>query len=173
MTDKKHIHPNNGRIIDVEPVKTSAPDQAKEKLFNVEKVYVKKLSLEIPDAPESFLLKGEVKSDFEFKPEQQKLSVEDTYETTLNGTVKIKLGDKELAICNILQSGIFKIKGFSEEEQKRLSFGYCPDVLYPYFRQTLANMLNEANLPPIILQPISFEMIYQQQLDKQKKEAAK
>ena len=149
------------------PAPTPASDEAK-KLFNIEKVYAKKASIEILGAPECFLLKGEIKSDFEFKPEHQKLSAEDTHETTLNATIKVKLGDTELAVCTIAQSCIVKMQGFNDEEQKRLLFGYCPDILYPYLRQTVSTLLSEGNLPPVLLQPISFEAIYMQQLEKQK-----
>lgn len=152
--------------------------KASEKQFDVERVYVKKSTLELIDAPASFVIEGKPDINFEIKNSYLKLSQEHLYEVTLKVTMKVKIVDKdksidkEFCMCDVEQCGIFKLHGFSEAEAKPLLLGYCPDVLYPYARHTVAELLTSGSVPPVLLKPISFESIYQQQLQKQKEQGS-
>lgn len=133
-------------------------------VFGIEKVYVKDLSLEIPNAPQIFLEKGTPAINVEFHTRAEQLG-EDVYETVLTVTVTSKLseGDKTVFLVEAAQAGIFRISNMPQEDLEPLLGIACPNILYPYVREAVSDMVTRAGFPPVVLQPMNFESIYHQQ----------
>lgn len=142
------------------------------KIFDVERIYIKKSSFEIIDAPNSLLLQWKPEMNFEIKNSNNKWSENKLYEVVLSATLKIKIADKEICTCSVDQAGIFKLEGFTEDEQKQILFAHCADILYPYLRQAISDQLVNGSLPAVLLKPISFEAVYQQQKEQEKNKAS-
>lgn len=133
-------------------------------VFGIEKIYVKDLSLEIPNAPQIFLEQGTPAINVEFHTKAEQLG-EGVYETVLTVTVTSKLaeGDKTVFLVEAAQAGIFRINNVPQEDIEPLLGIACPNILYPYVREAVSDMVTRAGFPPVVLQPMNFESIYQQQ----------
>lgn len=140
---------------------SEAQEQA---VFGIEKIYVKDLSLEIPNAPKIFLEQGSPAINVEFRTKAEQLG-EGVYETILTVTVTSKLaeGDKTVFLVEVSQAGIFRISNVPQEDIEPLLGVACPNILYPYARETISDMVTRAGFPPVVLQPMNFESIYQHQ----------
>lgn len=132
--------------------------------FGIEKIYVKDLSLEVPNAPQIFLEQGAPAINVEFHTKAEMLG-EGVYETVLTVTVTSKLaeGDKTVFLVEAAQAGIFRIANVPQEDLEPLLGIACPNILYPYVREAVSDMVTRAGFPPVVLQPMNFEAIYQQQ----------
>ena len=130
--------------------------------FGIEKLYVKDLSLEVPNAPMVFLEQGQPAVDLNLHTEG-KLIQGDQYHVTLSVTVTAKTGDKTLFLIEVVQAGIFRISGVLPEMIPQVLGITCPNLLYPYAREVVSDVSVRAGFMPILLQPINFEALYQQQ----------
>ena len=132
--------------------------------FQIEKLYVKDLSLEVPNAPEVFLqidnpqLEVQVRSD-------AKQFAEAMYEVVVTATVTAKSADKTMFLAEAAQAGIFAIRGVPPDDIEPLLGIGCPTILYPYLREAISDLVTRAGFPPVVLSPISFEQLYR---DRQK-----
>lgn len=147
-------------------VQESPQHDSKVQFFELQRVYVKALSLQIGDSAEAFLLKWEPSVKFELKVNSCQLKTPSHYEAIVDGTLQLSIADKEIATLKVEQAGIFKIEGFDEEQKKLILNGHCQDLLYPYFCNQVARMTTDAGFPALLLKPMSFVAIYQQNLHK-------
>jgi len=131
--------------------------------FAIEKIYVKDLSLENPGSPQSFRLAEPPQVEIGLRTRSEKLD-DDTYECVLTVTMTAKAGDKTLFLIEASQAGIFTIRNIPAEHLQPVMAVNCPNVLFPYARETLADAVAKAGFPPVHLAPINFEALYQQQL---------
>jgi preprotein translocase subunit SecB len=132
-------------------------------VFNIEKIYVKDLSVEVPGAPQVFLQPEQ--SQLEIQLEQQNNQVADgLYEVTLTVTVTAKSGSKTLFLVEASQAGIFQIRNVGDDNLGAVLGMLCPNVLFPYARETVSDTVNRAGFPAVNLAPVNFEAIYQQRL---------
>lgn len=132
-------------------------------IFSVEKLYIKDLSLEVPQAPRVFLENGEPKIDVRVSTESSKLE-DEFYNVTVNVTVTAKLADdKTMFLTEVAQSGIFRIANIVEKDVQLLLAVAAPNILFPYARESVSNTISRAGFPPVLLAPINFEAIYQSQ----------
>jgi preprotein translocase subunit SecB len=131
--------------------------------FAIEKIYVKDLSLENPGAPQSFLntVAPNVEVGLRTRGEQVDESV---FECVLTITVTAKAGDATLFLVEAAQAGLFRIQGVPMADMQPIMGIHCPNVLFPYVRETIADAISRAGFPPVHLDPINFELLYQQQL---------
>jgi preprotein translocase subunit SecB len=138
--------------------------QEEQVVFGIEKIYVKDLSLEIPNAPQIFLEQGAPAINVEFHTKAEQLG-EGVYEAVLVVTVTSKLaeGDKTVFLVEAAQAGIFRISNVPQEDIEPLLGIACPNILYPYAREAVSDMVTRAGFPPVVLQPMNFEAIYQHQ----------
>jgi preprotein translocase subunit SecB len=138
--------------------------QEEQVVFGIEKIYVKDLSLEIPNAPQIFLEQGAPAINVEFHTKAEQLG-DGVYEAVLTVTVTSKLaeGDKTLFLVEAAQAGIFRISNVPQEDIEPLLGIACPNILYPYAREAVSDMVTRAGFPPVVLQPMNFEAIYQHQ----------
>jgi len=141
--------------------------------FNVEKLYVKDLSLEVPHAPGVFLERESPQIDLQMHT--QASTIEDgVYEVVITVTVTAKLleKDKVLFLIEAKQAGIFRIQNLPQEELDSVLGAVCPNILFPYLREVISNVSVRAGFAPILLSPVNFDMLYQQKLQQQQAEAA-
>jgi preprotein translocase subunit SecB len=129
----------------------------------IEKIYVKDLSLENPGAPQSFLATVAPSVEVGLRTRGEQVD-ENVFECVLTITVTAKAGDKTLFLVEAAQAGLFRIQGVPMADMQPIMGIHCPNVLFPYVRETIANAISRAGFPPVHLDPINFEMLYQQQL---------
>jgi preprotein translocase subunit SecB len=137
-----------------------------ERQFVLQKIYVKDVSFETPNSPEVFTLKWEPKVEFNLSSNAQKLQ-ENLYEVSLTTTVTVKLGEKTAYLVEVCQAGIFAMAGFNDQELGPLIGSYCPNVLFPYAREAVSDLVTKGGFPPMLLAPINFDALYMQQMQQQ------
>ena len=143
-------------------VATEAQAEA-QPVFSIEKLYVKDLSLEVPHAPQVFLENTDPNVDMRVATESQKLE-DEFYEVSVTVTVTANLSDERVMFLNeVTQSGIFRLAGIPDEDVQLLLAVACPNILFPYARETISSTITRAGFPPVLLAPINFEALYQQQ----------
>jgi len=131
--------------------------------FGIEKIYVKDLSLEIPHAPEVFLSSEPPQVDVQLHNEGTTIS-EGMYHVVLTITVTAKAGEKTVFLAEVAQAGVFQIRNLPQPDVEPFLATACPNILYPYARETVSNIVNRAGFPPVYLAPVNFEAIYLQRL---------
>lgn len=127
--------------------------------FSIEKLYVKDLSLEVPNAPEIFLERESPEVGIQLQTGVKNLS-DDAYEVTLTVTVTAKLGEKTVFLVEVGQAGIFRVRNVPEENIAPLLSIACPNILFPYAREVVSENAVRAGFAPVILQPVNFEALY-------------
>lgn len=131
-------------------------------VFSIERLYVKDLSLEVPNAPQIFLDSGEPEVDMRVSTSSTKLE-DGVYDVDVTVTVTAKLdGDRTMFLNEVTQSGIFRLENIPEEDVQLLLGVACPNILFPYAREAISSTITRAGFPPVLLAPINFEAMYQQ-----------
>jgi len=133
-------------------------------VFNIEKIYVKDLSLEVPNAPAVFLEREAPQMNMQLNTQSAPVDgANGIYETVLTLTITAKIQDKTAFLVELKQAGIFRIQNLPQEAMEpALSVG-CPNILFPYAREAVSDAVLKAGFPPLMLQPINFELMYMQQ----------
>jgi preprotein translocase subunit SecB len=143
---------------------------AQQPVFSIEKIYVKDLSLEIPHAPQVFLQRETPKIDVQLH-NQGGMMEDGVYEIVLTVTVTAKLpDDKTLFLVEAAQAGIFQIRNVPQNDLEVILGITCPNILFPYVREVISDMVSRAGFPPVLLNPVNFEALYQQQREAQAQE---
>jgi len=132
-----------------------------EPTFQIEKIYVKDLSLELPSAPQVFIQAVQPQLEVQISNEASKIG-EGVFEVTVGVTVTARAGERTVFLIEAVQAGIFQIAGVPDEEMGPLLGIGCPTILYPYVRETVSDMVTRAGFPPVLLAPVSFEALYAQ-----------
>jgi len=132
-------------------------------VFSIERLFVKDLSLEVPNAPQIFLEQGEPEVDIRVSTNSEKLE-DGYYNVDVTVTVTAKLNAERTMFLNeVTQSGIFRLENIPEEDVQLLLGVACPNILFPYAREAISTSVTRAGFPPVLLAPINFEAMYQQQ----------
>jgi preprotein translocase subunit SecB len=142
------------------------PQQQQPATFQIEKVYVKDLSLEIPNAPKVFLEQVQPQLEVRIDNEAQAFA-EGYYEVTVTATVTAKIGERTLFLVEAAQAGIFAVRNVPAEELEPLLGIACPNVIFPYLRETISDVVVRGGFPPVLLAPLSFEALYLQRMQQQ------
>lgn len=128
----------------------------------LQKIYVKDASFEAPSAPAIFQEDGQ--SNLQLNMSQKVGAVgENVYEVVLTITLTCTLGDKTAYLAEVQQAGIFGLNGFDPRVLEGVLATYCPNVLFPYVRQIVSDLVQSGGFPPLFLQPINFDAIYAEQ----------
>lgn len=127
--------------------------------FQIEKIYVKDLSLEIPSAPQAFFQTESPQLEVQIRNGAEQVT-ETLFEVAVTVTVTARTGDKTLFLAEATQAGIFSVRGVPKEEMDPLLGVACPTIVYPYLRETVSDLITRAGFPPVLLAPVSFEAIY-------------
>ena len=137
-------------------------DAQNQPVFSIEKLYVKDISLEIPNAPQVFLERETPQVDIQLHHES-KLVEEGVYQTLLTVTVTAKAKEKTLFLAEVGQAGIFVIRNIPEKDLEPILGIACPNILYPYVREVVSDIVSRAGFPPVVLTPVNFEALYDAQ----------
>jgi preprotein translocase subunit SecB len=132
-------------------------------VFSIQKVYLKDLSLEIPNAPQVFTEQEAPTVDVNLHNEARPID-NGMYEVVLTATVTAKLREKTVFLVEVAQAGIFQIRGLPQQEFEAMVNVACPRTLLPYARETVSTILARAGFPPVLLPHVGFETIYQQRM---------
>jgi len=138
-----------------------APASASAAVFQVQRIYLKDASLELPNAPGIFLEQGQPQIDVQLDVSSDALA-EGIVEVTIRVTVTAKVGDKVLFLVEAKQAGIFELRGIPQEQVDQILNILCPSIVYPYLRSNIADIVSRTGMPPIHLNEINFEVIYRQ-----------
>jgi preprotein translocase subunit SecB len=130
-------------------------------VFAIEKIYVRDLSLEIPNAPNIFLERDAPEINLQLGTKSQSID-EGLYEVLLTVTVTAKIKDKIMFLVEVQQAGIFRIRYVPDEEINPVLDIGCPNILFPYLREVVSDIVTRAGFPAVILNPVNFEAIYNQ-----------
>jgi preprotein translocase subunit SecB len=144
----------------------SEPQQNNQPVFSIEKVFVKDLSLEIPNAPQVFLEREAPQVDIQLHHNSTGVE-EGVYQTVLTVTVTAKIGEKTMFLVEAAQAGIFVARNIPGAELEAVLAIACPNILFPYVREVISDTVVRAGFPPVILSPVNFEAIYAAQRDPQ------
>ena len=152
--------------------KTAADAPAQEPQFKLQRIYCKDISFETPNSPSMFLGEWKPQMDLQLNTGMQKLD-DDNYEVVLTVTVTVKSGDKTAFLAEVQQGGIFNITGVPEEQMNPVIGITCPNILFPYAREVVSDLVNRGSFPQLLLAPVNFEAIYAQQAQQQAGSEAK
>lgn len=131
--------------------------------LSLQKVYIKDASFEVPGAPQIFQEQGQSQVQLNLQQQIGALA-ENVYEVVLTVTVTCKLADKTAYLAEVQQAGIFGVAGFDQANRDMVLATFCPNVLFPYARSAVANLIQDGGFPPFLLQPINFEALYDEQV---------
>lgn len=130
--------------------------------FTIEKIYTKDLSLEIPNAPQIFLEREAPAVDVQLHNESRQVD-EGIFESVITVTVTAKLGEKTMFLVEAAQAGIFVIRNVPQEHLGPVLGITCPNIVFPYVREVISDVVSRAGFPPVMLSPVNFEALYAQQ----------
>ena len=131
-------------------------DQAQ---FTIQKIYVKDVSFEVPGAPQVFNEPGQPQLELSLNQKVAKVA-DNLFEVSLAVTLTCKIGEKTIYLAEVDQAGLFGLGGFDDRTLDMMLGTYCPNVLFPYVRQTIGELVSNGGFPPFYLQPINFEALY-------------
>ena len=140
-----------------------APAEAAGPAFTVEKIYVKDVSFEVPGAPAIFAENVQPELQLNLNQRVQRLN-ENAFEVVLGVTLTCKAGEKVAYVAEVQQAGVFGLVGLEPQAIDALLGTQCPNILFPYVRQLLSDLIQAGGFPPFFLQPINFEALYAESL---------
>jgi len=142
-------------------------EQAAQQQFSIQKIFIKDVSFESPNAPAVF-------NEGEWKPEvnvqintEAKTINEGLHEVTLTVTVTAKQLEKTAFLVEVKQSGIFQMVGFEQEQLGGMLGAYCPETLFPYAREAISDLVSKGGFPQMLLSPVNFNALYMQHQQQQ------
>lgn len=136
------------------------------KNFSIQKIYTKDISFETPNSPQIFIDKWNPHVDFNLGSDVKPLD-DHLYEVSLTVTVTVKSDEKTAYLAEITQAGVFTLTGFSQEEMDPMMGSFCPNILFPYAREVVSDLVNKGGFPQLLLAPVNFEALYTQHLQEQ------
>jgi len=146
-----------------QPVQTELP------VFSIEKIYLKDMSLEIPGAPQVFSERESPKIDVNIHNAGRPITP-GLFEVVLTATITAKHGDRTAFLVEVKQAGVFQIRNIPEQDMDPVLAIACPNILFPYVRETVSSLISRAGFPPFQLNHLSFEMLYQQHLQQRQQQ---
>ena len=147
-----------------------ADQQQADPVFQIQRVYLKDVSLEQPNSPAILMEQEQPSVDIQLAVGLEQL-VEGVFEVTVTATVHTKIQDKTVFLVEAKQAGIFEVRNMPEDQMGQVVGIACPQIIYPYLRGNVADVVQRAGFPPVHLAEINFQMLYQQQLEAQAQQA--
>ena len=135
-------------------------------VFSIEKLYVKDLSLEVPNAPHCFLERESPEIEVQLSTTGGAVG-DGIFDVVLTVTVSAKIGEKSLFLVEAAQAGLFQIRNVPDNEIEPIIAVACPNILFPFAREVVSDAVSRAGFPPVLLAPVNFENIYRQRLEQQ------
>ncbi len=132
--------------------------------FSPKKIYVKDTSFETPNSPEIFTREWESEVNMDLGSHATALN-KTLYEVVLKITLTVTVEEEIAYLVEVEQAGIFHIEGFCEEDTNHMISTVCPNILFPFAREYVSDLVTRGGFPQLLLAPVNFEAIYQQQQD--------
>ncbi len=132
-----------------------------EQQFAVQRIYIKDLSFELPLGAKVFTKQWQPQVKIDLNTKADRIDG-DVYEAVLTITVSAKLGEETAFLIEVQQAGAFFVKGLDGEDLRRVLMIVCPNILFPYARETIDSLTTRGSFPPLMLQPVNFEALYLQ-----------
>jgi preprotein translocase subunit SecB len=139
-----------------------ADQQAQDPVFQIQRVYLKDLSLEQPNSPAILLEQEQPTVDIQLGVDAQPVT-DGIFEITVSATVQTKIQDRTVFLVEAKQSGIFEIRNMPEEQMGPILGIACPQIVYPYLRGNVADVIQRGGFPPVHLAEINFQAMFEQQ----------
>lgn len=147
----------------------SGQQQDDEQQFQVQKVYLKDASFEAPNAPAIFTHDWDPKINVELNTRAERVN-EEVMEVVVTVTITAKLQETTAYLCEVQQAGVFTVKGIEGERLNGLLGGYCPQILFPYAREAVSDLIAKGGFPQMLLAPVNFDALYAQQRAQQQQQ---
>lgn len=137
-------------------------EQPNQPVFTIEKLFVKDLSVEVPNAPRIYLERNTPQIEIQLNTSASPID-EGYYEVLVSVTVTAKFADKTVFLVEASQGGVFQIRNLPQSELEPVLGITCPNILYPYAREVISDAVVRAGFAPVLLNPVNFEAIFQAQ----------
>lgn len=134
-----------------------------ERQFSIQKIYIKDVSFETPKSPKIFIEKWDPSVDFNLGTRVEPLEAS-LYEVALTVTVTVKSGESTAYLVEVTQAGIFSLDGFADQEMGPMIGSFCPNILFPYAREAVSDLVAKGGFPQLLLAPVNFDALYAQHL---------
>lgn len=145
---------------------SAATQQGGNQQFAIQKIYIKDVSFESPNSPAMFTKEWQPEVNLDMNTNTQALS-EGVFEVVLSLTATVKNADQTAFLVEVQQAGIFTINGFAENDMGHMLGSFCPNILFPYAREAVSDLVTKGGYPPLILAPVNFDALYAQHLAQQ------
>lgn len=147
--------------------KSQQPNNTSEPQFDIQRIYIKDMSYEAPNTPQTFI--EEWKPEVQLNLETKSSRVQDNvHEVILSVTANVVTSSKPAFLAEVHQAGIFLISGFPEDQLRQMLGSFCPNILFPYAREAISDLVVRGGFPQLILAPVNFDALYAQHLEDQK-----
>lgn len=146
-------------------------EQETQAILQIQRIYVKDVSFEAPNLPHIFNQEWKPKLAFDLSTETVKLA-DDLYEVCLNISVETTLEDSDdvAFICEVKQAGVFTVSGLDDMQMAHCLTSQCPNMLFPYARELVSNLVNRGTFPALNLSPVNFDALFVEYLQRQQQE---
>ena len=134
--------------------------------FQIEKLYVKDASLEVPHSPEVYMQPVNPQLEVRIDSGANQFA-EGYFEATVSATVTAKAGERTVFLAEVVQAGVFQMRNVTADDLKPLLGIACPTILFPYLREAISDLVIRGGFPPVVLAPVSFEALYLQRLQQE------
>ena len=141
--------------------------QAEGPQFGIQRLYVKDISFEAPNSPQMFLQEWQPEMDLNLDTKANNLDA-NIREVVLTVTVTVKVKEQMAFLVEVKQAGIFTIQGFNDEQLEHMLGSFCPTILYPYAREAITDLVVRGGFPQLYLNPINFDLLFEQAKQKNK-----
>ncbi len=139
--------------------------------FAIQKIYTKDISFETPNSPDIFKQQWQPQINVDLNTNGSTLE-DSVYEVVLSLTVTAKLEEKTAFLVEVQQAGIFTIKGITETDLPVMLGSFCPNILFPYAREAVSDLVTKGGFPQLLLAPVNFDALYAQHREKTKQQQA-
>ncbi len=146
---------------DKEEQNAATSGEQAEQQFALQKIYLKDISFETPNSPEIFTEEWKPDVNVELQTAGKPLT-DEVMEVVLTVTVTAKLGDNTAYLAEVHQAGVFTMNGFSDDERAHMQGSYCPNILFPYAREAISDLVSKGGFPQLLLAPVNFDALLAQ-----------
>ena len=147
-------------------------NNANEIQFQIQKVYIKDASLEIPNGSEAFKQEWKPELNVALNTTVNKLPEDNMFEVILTVETDVKCNDKPAFKVEVQQAGVFLIDNMEEKQLDHARYAFCPNILYPYAREAISSLVSRSGFPELHVAPVNFDMIYQQKQNEKNQTSA-
>ena len=149
----------------------TAKNDAQAPHFEIQRIFVKDISFEAPNTPQTFVeeWKPEVALNLETKSNRIQ---DNTHEVILSITATVSTGKKTAFLIEVHQAGVFVVSGFPSDQLHQMLGSFCPNILFPYAREVVSDMVVRGGFPQLILAPVNFDALYEQHMSQDGKGGA-